>query len=151
MIDDGLIASEAYPLIEYLWMIEAPWEVLDGFCRQAGLESDSAVPVVFTLRPDRFAPARLTYPSAKCPRPEAWLRVLALLYLYHHPFKLYQTTARDDAIQSLTLLRPSIDKELGDTLGLAARGKIAQLRDYERMLQMVFERLEKASAIKPEF
>lgn len=151
MNDDGLIASDTHPFIEYLWVIEAPWEVLNTFCRQAGLERDSAVPVVFTLTPDRFADARLTYPSAKCPRPENWLRVLALLYLYHHPFKLYQTTARDGAIQSLTLLKPAIDEDLADMLGLAARGKIEQLRDYARMLQMVFDRLEKASVITPEF
>lgn len=152
MNDDRLPATTSeQPEEPCLWIIEAPWEVLEGFCRQAGLDRDSAVPLVFTLRPDRFAAARLTYPSAKCPRPEAWLRVLALLHLHHFRFKLYQATGAEGALESLTLLKPSIDKELGDALGLAARGRIMQLRGYSRMLKDVFAKLEKAASIKPEF
>jgi hypothetical protein len=151
MADSRRIGSRTPPLVDYLWVLEAPWWVLEGFCRQAGLARDSTVPVIFSLRPDPFADARLTYPSAKCPDPEAWLRVMALLYVYHHPFKLFQATARDGALQSLTQLKPSIDRELNDILGLAAQGKIAELKGYTRMLQMVFERLKKAPIITPEF
>ena len=152
MCDDHLpVKTEEKPSWSYLWIIEAPWEVLDAFCRQAGLDRDSAVPLVFTLRPDRFTAARLTYPSAKCPRPEAWLRVLALLHLHHFRFKLYQATGEEGALESLTLLKPSIDKELGDALGLAVSDRIMQLRGYSRMLKDVFARLEKAASIKPEF
>jgi hypothetical protein len=152
MSDDHLpVKAEEKPCGAYLWIIEAPWEVLDGFCRQAGLDRDSAVPLVFTLKPDRFAAASLTYPSAKCTRPEPWLQVLALLHLHHYPFKLYQATGEEGALASLILLRPAIDKELGDVLGLAAQGRIMQLQGYTRMLQEVFTRLEGAANIKPEF
>jgi len=152
MNDDHLPATTAgHPGGPYLWIIEAPFEVLDGFCRQAGLDRDSAVPLVFTLKPDRFAAARLTYPSAKCPRPEAWLRVLALLHLHHFSFKLYQATGEDGALESLALLKPSIEKDLEDVLGLAARGRIMQLQGYSRMLQAVFKKLEKAANMKSEF
>ncbi len=151
MSEYGLIAFGKQPMEEYLWIIEAPLEILDRFCRIAGLERDSAIPLVFTLKPDRFADARLTYPSAKCTRPEAWLHVMALLYVHHVSFRLYQATGHQEAITSITLLRPSIDKELEDLLGLAARGKIAQLRGYTKLLQRVFKRLQDAAIIEPEY
>lgn len=151
MVEGARIDSRIPPLIEYLWVLEAPRWVLEGFCLQAGLQRDSTVPLIFSLNPDPFADARLTYPSVKCPTPEAWLRVMALLYVYHHPFKIYQATARDGELQSLTRIKPPIDKELDDILGLAAQGRIEQLRGYARMLQMVFERLKKAPIIEPEF
>lgn len=152
MNDDLLpMRTEEEPGGRYLWIIEAPFEVLEGFCHQAGLDRDSAVPLTFTLRPERFAAARLTYPGAKCASPEAWLRVLALLHLHHFSYKLYQATGEEGALESLTLLSPSIDRELGDVLGPAARGTIRQLQGYTRMLQEVFARLEKAAIIKSEF
>ena len=151
MREYDLIEFEKQPAKEYLWIIEAPFEILDRFCRIAGLERDSAIPLVFSLKPDRFADARLTCPSAKCSRPEAWLHVMALLYVHHVSFKLYQAIGRQGAITSITLLRPSIDKELEGLLGLAAQGKIAQLRDYTKLLQWVFKRLEDAAIIEPEY
>jgi len=129
----------------YLWIIEAQFDFLDRFCLEAGLGRDSAVPLVFTLPPDRFAPARLTFPGHKCQRPEAWLKVLGLLYLHHIPFKIYQATGQEEFPTSLTQLKPSIDHELGELLGLAALDKIQQLRNYDRILRMVFTRLEAAA------
>jgi hypothetical protein len=148
---DRLPAFPEGQAAEPLWILEAPWEILDHFSRQAGLGRDSAVPLVFTLKPDRFVEARLTYPSPQCPHPETWLRVLALLYLHHVDFKLYQATGRQGAVTSLTLLKPQIDQELEDLLGIAAQGKIQQLRGYAKMLQRVFRRLEAAASLAPEF
>ncbi len=128
--------------IQYLWVIEAPFYFLDKFCLHVGLERDSAVPLVFTLQPDRFADARLVYPGAKCPLPEAWLKVFALLYLHNISFRIYQATGREDHLTSLTLLEPAIDNELSDILGFAAREKIAQLQHYKQMLRRVFALLE---------
>jgi hypothetical protein len=133
---------ENKPKEEFLWIIEAQHDFLDRFCLVVGLDRDSAVPLIFTLKPDRFAPARLTFPSARCPRPEPWLKVLGLLYLRHTPFKLYQATGQEDALTSLTQLSPAIDRELGELLGLAAKGKIGQLRNFSQMLEKVFARLQ---------
>jgi len=131
----------------YLWIIEAQFDFLDRFCLEAGLGRDSAVPLVFTLPPDRFAPARLTFPGHKCQRPEAWLKVLGLLYLHHIPFKIYQATGHEESPTSLTQLKPPLDRELEELLGLAAHDQINQLQSYTRMLQWVFARLEKASSL----
>ena len=125
-----------------LWIIEAQFDFLDRFCLAAGLDRDSAVPLVFTLPPDRFAAARLTFPGHKCQRPEAWLKVLGLLYLHHVPFRIYQATGREDFPASLTQLSPAIDRELGELLGLAAKGKISQLGNFSQMLEKVFARLQ---------
>ena len=130
----------------YLWIIEAQFDFLDRFCLEAGLGRDSAVPLVFTLPPDRFAPARLTYPSAHCPRPEPWLKVLGLLHLRRIAFTLYQATGRHGALTSLTQLRPAIDGELNALLGFAAQGRIGQLQVYSQMLERMFAKLESASA-----
>lgn len=128
--------------IQYLWVIEAPFYFLDKFCLHVGLARDSAVPVVFTLQPDRFADARLVYPGAKCLHPEAWLKVFALLYLHNISFKIYHATGREDHLTSLTLLEPAIDNELSDILGFAAREKISELQRYKKMLRRVFALLE---------
>lgn len=130
---------------EYLWLIQAPYYYLDRFCLAAGLGRDSAVPVVFTLHADRFAEARLTYPGAKCPFPEAWVKVLALLYLHNIPFKIYQATGREDVLTSLTLIEPSIDRELHAILGFAAREKIRQLQRYKMLLERAFQLLREQS------
>lgn len=146
MNDNHLPAkAEERPGVPFLWIIEAPFDILEGFCRQTGLDPDSAIPLVFTLPPERFSPARLTYPGAKCRQPEAWLRVLGLLHVHHVAFKLYQATGREGALTSLTQIRPAIDNELERLLGLAARDKIGQLRHYKRMLERVFTRLEEAA------
>ena len=72
---------------------------------------------------------------------------LFILHLHHVPFKLYQATGVENFLTSLTQLRPAIDRELGELLGLAARDRIGQLRNYERMLQRVFARLESAASV----
>ncbi len=124
------------------WVIEAPLYFLDKFCMHAGLERDSAVPLVFSLQQDRFAEARLVFPGARCPHPEPWLKVLALLYLHNISFKIYQATGNEGHWTSLTLLEPAIDTELGDILGFAAGEKISQLKMYKQMLGRVFKLLE---------
>lgn len=126
----------------YLWVIEAPFYFLNKFCLLAGLERDSAVPIVFTLLPDWFAEARLVYPGPKCQQPEEWLKVFSLLYLHNISFKIYQATGREDHLTSLTLLEPAIDNELSDILGVAAKEKISQLQGYTQMLRRVFDLLE---------
>ena len=145
------VSATGNPGGPYLWIIEAQFDFLDRFCLAAGLDRDSAVPLVFTLPPDRFAAARLTYPGAKCQRPEAWLKVLGLLYLHHVPFRIYQATGREDFPTSLTQLSPAIDRELGELLGLVAHRRIGQLQSYTRMLQWMFGRLEKASTTRADF
>lgn len=139
------------PQEQDLWIIEAPYHFLDQFCLYAGLGRDSAIPLVFTTRPDRFADARLTYPGAQCNQPETWLKVLALLYLHHIPFKLYKATGRQDRLTSLALLRPAMDHELETILGHAARAKIDELKTYKEMLDKAFDLISKFAADNQRF
>ncbi len=125
-----------------LWIIQAQYYYLDQFCLQAGLEPDSAVPLVFTLNLDRFAEARLTLPGAKCTSPEAWIKVLALLYVHSVSFKIYQATGTEDDISSLTLIEPSIARELEEILGMAAGKKVLELRRSKTLLDRAFSLLE---------
>ena len=125
----------------YVWLIEAPLYHLDKYCLQAGLGPDCAVPVIFQVNPDPFSDARLIFPGIKCRLPESWLKVLALLYVHNVSFRLYQGTGSEDHLTSLTLLRPSIHRDLRAILGLAAQKKVLELQEYEDLLNRAFRLL----------
>ncbi len=131
------------PFESYLWIVEGPFYYLDRYALQAGLGPDSAIPLIFRVKQDPFDLARLTYPGIKCRRPENWLKVLALLYVNHVNFRLYQGEGREDSPFSLTLLRPSIQEDLRAILGLAARKKVSELQRLESLLEQAFSHLHR--------
>ncbi|MFW6314968.1 MAG: hypothetical protein ACOC0S_05215 [Desulfohalobiaceae bacterium] len=131
----------------FLWIIQAQHYHLDKFCLQAGLGPDSAIPLIFRLEPDPFAEARLTYPGSKCRQPEAWLKVLALLYVHHISFHIYQGAGTEENIYSLTLLRPGIHRDLRAILGFAAQKKVLELQRYEELLERAFRLLSTMSGV----
>ncbi|MFW6216537.1 MAG: hypothetical protein ACOC3Y_01775 [Desulfohalobiaceae bacterium] len=143
MIQNTFIDYTRQPGGEYVWIIQSPYYFLDKFCLTAGLQRDSAIPLVYTLDMDPFAEARLTYPGAKCPDPEPWLKVLALLYLHYVPFSLYQGLGSEQEQGYLIRLKPSIDQELLDILGFAAREKIRELQRCKALLRKAFALLNR--------
>ncbi len=136
---------------DYLWIIQAPVYHLDKYSLQAGLGPDSAVPLVFKIKQDPFAEARLTLPGAKCTDPLSWLKVLGLLYINNIPFSIYQGTGTEEHITSLTLLRPGIHQDLRAILGLAAQTKIEELKKYEDLLERAFSLLHNMGTAAPSF
>ena len=126
---------------DFLWIIEAPLYYLDKYCLTAGLPRDSAVPVVFKINQNRFDDARLTYPGTKCPHHRPWLKVLANLYVGNIAFKLYQGTGCEDCLTSLTLLHPTISKDLHLILGFTAQNEIQRLEKYDHLLKKAFSLL----------
>ncbi len=128
---------------QYLWIIEGPYYYLDKYSRVAGLGPDCAIPLVFRVNQDPFDQARLTYPGLKCRRPEAWLKVLALMYVNHVSFRLYLGEGLEQSPTSLTLLRPAVHKDLQAILGFAARRKVLELQRYEALLDRAFSLLHR--------
>ncbi len=131
------------PFEAHLWIIEAPYYHLDRYCLKAGLGPDSAIPLIFRINPDPFDQARLTCPGIKCPRPEAWLKVLAFLHLNYVSFKLYQGSGPEDNPESLSLLKPPVHRELRSILGFVAQNKILELEKFEVLLERAFSLLQK--------
>ena len=131
----------ARPFSDFLWIIEGPFYYLDKYALQAGLGPDSAIPLIFRVHQDPFDQARLTYPGIKCRRPENWLKVLALMYVNHVNFRLYQGEGREESPYSLTLLRPAIHEDLRVILGLAAQKKVSELQKLENLLERAFSKL----------
>ena len=129
------------PFDQYLWIIEGPFYYLDKYSLKAGLGPDCAVPLIFRIEQDPFDEARLAYPGAKCRRPEAWLKVLALMYVNHVRFRIYQGEGREDNPYSLILLRPSVHQDLRSILGLAAQKKVSELQKLENLLERAFSKL----------
>ena len=131
----------ARPFSDFLWIIEGPFYYLDKYALQAGLGPDSAIPLIFRVHQDPFDQARLTYPGIKCRRPENWLKVLALMYVNHVNFRLYQGEGREDNPDCLTLLRPSVHEDLRAILGFAAGKKVSELKRLENILERAFSKL----------
>lgn len=128
----------------YKWILQSQFYYLKKFSIQVGLESDSVIPVDYSKLPDEFIDAKLIYPSEKCPLPEPWLKVLALLYFYNVPFQLFQATENNsNNFSSLVLLQPSIDQELQKLLGIVAQNKIDELRNYKNLLSHAFSLLQR--------
>ena len=129
------------PFDQYLWIIEGPFYYLDKYALQAGLGPDCAIPIIFRVHQDPFDQARLAYPGAKCRQPEAWLKVLALMYVNNVKFRIYQGEGREDNPDCLTLLRPSVHEDLRAILGFAAGKKVSELKRLENILERAFSKL----------